>query len=374
MKRILILTLSITLLVLSFILMGCAENYYLKIKTVPITKGVDIYRDNEFLGSTDNNGETNVNYTTGSPNYSYHSIIAKKNEFEGHQEINSINNPVGLNRRNNNVILLKNLNKINKSGAFGRYEIGYDHYWEITFGPIPQTEGKITVITNITNVDIYKNGMIIGNTSSNKKISFTIEEGKYLLKAEKNNYSVIEKDVFIKGGENENVYFDLREKPTSYGYLKLTSNERNVDVYVDGKLKGQIPGGEKPFNKKIRIGEYIIMVKKQFFSPNSIKINIDENEIVPYYFELVKATGGNELTATQSNIYQTKGNLTILTERNDLDVYIDGVKKIPPIQLTEIPAGFYTIRVKSNNLDENFRITVQDKETTIINLDEKYPE
>ena len=254
----------------------------------------------------------------------------------------------------------------------------------------------LDITTNVEDVDIFavnintyatdeKPIQNLGNTGKNKQLETRIHVGEYMISGSKPGYKgssayiridysmnsvflTLKRDSLYSGSKQTT----LEQEELKYGYIKLTSNESTVDVYIDGELKGQIPGDDKPFNKKITTGEHTIMVKKQFFSPNSIKVNISENEIIPYHFDLVKATGGNELTATQSNIYQTKGNFTILTERNDLTVYIDGVKKVPPTLLTDIPAGFYTITVKGPNIDDTFKITVKDKETTVLDLDEKY--
>ncbi len=152
------------------------------------------------------------------------------------------------------------------------------------------------------------------------------------------------------------------------GYLKLTSNESNVDVYIDDELVGQIL--DKPFNTKLSVGKHKIMVKKQFFMPNTINIEIKKKSVFSYNFELVKATGWLEDEAGQSQIVQATGNLTIVTTRNDLSVYIEGIKKIPPFELKNIASGIYSIKIVGPGINKTLTVTVEDNENEFIDLDE----
>ena len=158
---------------------------------------------------------------------------------------------------------------------------------------------------------------------------------------------------------------------TEYSYLKLTSNEKNVDIYINGRLVGQIQG-EKPFNKKVDSGRHQIMAKKRFFRPLTIKIDLDAKEVFAYNFELIKATGWQEEEPGEGKIIQAKGNLTIVTERNDLKVFIDGVEKIPPFELKNIAAGIYELLIQRPRIKKSFSQTINDGENIFIDLDEMF--
>ena len=353
---------------------GCGiARYRLEVDTSPKTKGVKIYANDKYVGKTNDEGEFSLKTIRSNHPIDYITIKAKDGDFLGqatfqYEELENW----GKHKS-------KNLLERRSKELFEGFTEYHRHY--VLFGPIPQNPGILKITSNVFDVKIYLDGKYLGKIDYSKKLTKKLDPGRYSIKAMKDNYNTVEKPFNITKSETKYLNLNLKEKPSAkkprkpraYGYLRLTSNEKYVDVYIDGKLKGQIPGGEVPFNKKISAGEHTIMVKKQFFSPNSIRVDVNENEIIPYHFELIKAAEGSELKATTSNIYQTKGNLTILTERNDFVVYIDDTRRIPPIQLTDIPAGFYNIKVKAPGINESFRITVEDKKTTLIDLDDKFP-
>lgn len=153
------------------------------------------------------------------------------------------------------------------------------------------------------------------------------------------------------------------------GYIKLTSNQKDVEIYVDNELVGKIVD-EKPFNKKLNIGKHTIMAKKEFFMPYTINIEILNKDIFPFHFELQNVKGWIEESPGSSTIQQARGNLTIATERNDYKVYIEGFEKIPPIELKNIPAGKYNVRVKRPGFEKIIIISVDDREDKFVDLDE----
>lgn len=80
---------------------------------------------------------------------------------------------------------------------------------------------------------------------------------KYVIKSE-GETNIIFKDSsnarqYIKSSSDTNYsyssYIIFTNGDTSSGYVKLTSNENEVDIFVDGELIGQI-SNDAPLNKK----------------------------------------------------------------------------------------------------------------------------
>ncbi len=155
-----------------------------------------------------------------------------------------------------------------------------------------------------------------------------------------------------------------------YGYIKLSSNEKDVAVYLDNELIGHIQGDA--YAKKILSGSHNIMVKKQFFEPITIRINLKENDVLSYNFELVKAKSWKEEAPTESQIKQALGRLTVLTEDTDFRVYIDGQEKIPPFQLKNVPAGIYEIKIKKDTIEKFLKITISEDKEVVIDLAKEF--
>jgi hypothetical protein len=74
-------------------------------------------------------------------------------------------------------------------------------------------------------------------------------------------------------------------KPQSFGYVKFSASEANVNVYIDNEPVGQITK-DLPFVKKLPPGNYLITARKEFFGPVSFKLNLYENDVFPYHFDL----------------------------------------------------------------------------------------
>lgn len=335
------------------LVIGCAT-YNLDISTTPPTEGVRIYHNDRYLGRTNADGKIELDGISSAAS-GLLQVYARYNGFKGSAKLHYED--------------ITDDNVVSSSYSFRR-----GHNWSVNFGPVLRHVGDLIVTSAQNEVKIYLNDDYWGELRREEILRRELRPDVYVVTAKKDGFRTDIKNVRVYDDETSRLNFDLEKIPLTYGFIRLTSNEDEVDVYIDGKLEGKIPGGEIPFNKRVPTGVSEIMVKKDFFSPSSIRINLKENEIISYNFELVRATGGSELAPTESRIHQTRGNLTVVTERNDLIIFIDGDRRIPPVQFTDIPAGFYNIRVTDDSgLDDTIRVTVQDKRTTIVDLDEKFP-
>lgn len=152
------------------------------------------------------------------------------------------------------------------------------------------------------------------------------------------------------------------------GYIRLTANMNNVDVYINGNRAGKISNG-KPFVSKLVEGSHTIQVKKDFFGAKTIRVKIAADDAFAYDFDL-KPSGNLAEQMGKGKIIQSTGVLVVATIRNDLKIHINGVTRIPPTKLPNMPSGKHKMKVTSPNGTKVVEITVKDNAKTLIDLDE----
>jgi len=230
--------------------------------------------------------------------------------------------------------------------------------------------GNLKITGNIIKSYVYIDGKKIEKINRNE-FNKKLETGQHTISIDKSGYR---RETFtISIFKDKITTYDIVLSEIKFGWIKLTSNEGNVDIYLDNENIGALKSG-LPFNKKVEIGEHQISAKKDFFMPNTIIQTMKENEVFEHYFELKKASGWIEQKPSSSNIVQATGKLTIATERSDIKVYIEGAEKTPTFTLDNVPAGIYNIKVVGNNLNENMQIIIENNEEKFIDLDVRFPE
>ncbi|MCX6334671.1 MAG: PEGA domain-containing protein [Bacteroidia bacterium] len=155
------------------------------------------------------------------------------------------------------------------------------------------------------------------------------------------------------------------------GYLKLTSSENNVEIYLDNEYQGLL-SKQTPFNKKIEVGNHQVSARKKFFKTNTVNVIIEPNSVLAHNFNLIPATSNWDENTSNTKVIQAVGSLTVVTERKDLVVYIDGNKKVPSFEITEIAAGEYDMRIVGNGIDKVIHITIEDGKKVFIDLDKYF--
>jgi len=124
-----------------------------------------------------------------------------------------------------------------------------------------------------------------------------------------------------------------------------------------------------PFNKKIEVGTHQVSARKKFFKSNTVNIPIEPNTVYAHNFNLIPAnTDWNENTSN-TRLVQAKGSLTVVTERKDLVVYIDGNRKVPSFELSDIAAGEYDMRVVGSGIEKVIHIVINDGQKVFIDID-----
>ena len=208
---------------------------------------------------------------------------------------------------------------------------------------------------------------------------YNLDLNKYL----KSKYITIrvtanEKKVITAKYEKKVLFYDANrllaklteiEANKGYGFIKFTSNLKLANVYINGSYQGQIT--ENPFTKKLKEGKYIFNVKSKFYQPISIKAEITKNGVFAYNFNMVKAKSGDEQIG-MAKIIQAIGGITVVTERNDLLVYLNGARYLPPFEIKKYAAGSYELKVVGPNKSKIINIEIADGLKTIVDLDKYF--
>ena len=187
------------------------------------------------------------------------------------------------------------------------------------------------------------------------------------VQVKKNGYADSEILFLPSSKTNRQLEFTLRKIKT--GLIKYTANESGVDVWINDELFGKIMG--KPFVKKVPIGTYKVMIKKQFFSPVTFKETVGEDDIKDREFNLVKVTGFSTGTK-QGDIKQGWGSLKILTVHDDFTLIIEGAKETAPLEIPRIAAGVYDIKILGPGINKTIKQTIEDGGSHRIDLDEMF--
>jgi hypothetical protein len=223
----------------------------------------------------------------------------------------------------------------------------------------------VDAILSIRNIDNESLRIVKAPFVEKSETSFNPQLSAKYIKVEKTGYKTEERYL---ASSNQDRTTDISLQEIKTGYLKLTSSEDNVEILLDGKSFGFLSRNE-PFNKKIEAGSHQITAKKEFFRTNTIKADIEYQQVFSHNFKLIQATSDWKEDASKSNVIQAVGNLTVVTERKDLIIYIDGVKKIPSVELKNIAAGRYDMKVVGNGVDKTLHIIIEDGKSTYIDLD-----
>lgn len=345
MKRYNILYL-ILIVSLSVLYSGCAHK--LKITTIP--KGASVFKGEKFKDAKldiDKLPDSYFSLLGNSPL----SVGAKKTKF-----YTTLFQARLKGYENSRIYTLADATKINNHNKL-----------EIALGPKIIPKGELNFKFNVDNCDLFLNGEFIKKISG-KEYNTQLNIGHYKINAKKDGYYPASSEIDLMSEKVISANFKMRK--IEYGYVKLTSNEKDVDIYIDGKLMGQIKD-KLPFNKKVPAGECFIMAKKEYFLPANIKANIEKHGVFPYHFRLKRFKGYFEQAPGRTEIIEASGDLTVGTERSDLIVYIEGEKKIPPFTLEGLPAGIYNMKITGPNIKKKLTVTVNVNERAFVDLDEK---
>lgn len=166
------------------------------------------------------------------------------------------------------------------------------------------------------------------------------------------------------------IYKEIKRlKALGYGYIKFTSNQEKVDIFINNLKRGTITK-KKPFVAKLVEGQHTVLAKKYLFGSKSIQIKVEADDAFAYHFDL-KPSGNMYEAVGSGKIVQSTGELVVLSSRNDLEVDIDGAVRIPPFKLPNMATGKYKIKVVGPGIKKYINIEVIPNKKNVINLDNR---
>jgi hypothetical protein len=275
---------------------------------------------------------------------------------------------IGLSDNSNQMFYqVKKYNLIN-SDIVQSTDTNNNHYFKLN--PI-----HMKIIDNITSApegarifqgkgryNLVDTGFVTPHTFK-RNVPFSNSPEQMYYQAKKINFT--NSNIIQSTDTNNNHYFQLEPLPT--GTIKLTSNQKNVSIFLDGEYVGKIT--DKNFVYQLSKGMHTITAKKKLFGQNTIKIDMLEDDIVAHEFVLVNSGNSHE-NVGKSKIIQSIGELRMITPRNDLSIYLDGIKRTLPLKLTNIASGKYNATIVGPGINYKIQFIIEENKATIIKLDE----
>ncbi|HOK79970.1 MAG TPA: PEGA domain-containing protein [bacterium] len=144
------------------------------------------------------------------------------------------------------------------------------------------------------------------------------------------------------------------------GYLRITSNPESASVEIAGKSTGKTP-----VLTALKPGKYVYKVSLSGYEPVSGTAEVIENEVTIVNLKLVKQV---QKAPAVKKIEPAKGGLTIITDWQDVTIYLNGHKidRTPPVTIKDIPAGINRVILVSGDYADSFHILVQPGKTSVL--------
>ncbi len=146
-------------------------------------------------------------------------------------------------------------------------------------------------------------------------------------------------------------------------YLRITSNPEAATVEIAGKNIGKTP-----LLHVLKPGKYSYTVSLAGYEPVSGTVELIENEVTRLNLNLVKQVQKLPAKTVSPKRVAGKGNLTVLTDWQDVTIYLNGrrVNETPPVTLKDVPAGLASVILVSGDYADSFRILVQPGKTSVL--------
>lgn len=288
---------------------------------------------------------------------------------------------------------------------------------KVTTSFIPMNPTWVTIKSNPTGADVYINDLLKGVTP----LPIKLMPGKYTYRIEKPLYNKSAGKFEITGLEKDGKKELPFELKPAYGTLKInTLPEQGATVLIDEIETGKFT----PYtDEKIKSGSHIITVKKEFFQPKSIKIQISDEQTTEESITLISNVAKVQIeTQPKADIYidekfvangvfqgslpagvttfearkagwysdkkdidilagetkfitlsvkQMVGSVDVISTPIEAKIYLDGVAKgITPITLPNIAVGNHEIKMEIAGYETLVK-TIEILENKTIELNEK---
>lgn len=241
--------------------------------------------------------------------------------------------------------------------------------WAKTFFSGENGQIFLNVMLKAPGVSFEKNAEQLGITNNYRYLIKDFIEKKQL-KVSLIDASQKETSLLLPYYDGSKIKAEIaRIENLGYGYLRLTANQNDVDIFIDGRKEGVI--GSQPFVAKLKEGGHTITAKKRFFGAKTVELNLDKDEAFAYEF-ILKTAGNFDEQVGKGKIVQKTGKLTLLSVRNDISVFIEGVERVPPVTLPNMAQGSYKIKIVAPEQTKYFEIVVGANKNNVVNIDELF--
>ena len=209
----------------------------------------------------------------------------------------------------------------------------------------PPSTGILKVSSDPSGAKVYINYEFKGYTP----LELELPPGTYTVSVEKEGYDTYTTEVSLNAGDVKTITANLEPL---VGYVSITSNVDNAEVYIDGKYVGHTPIE----NYKLSVGTHEIKVAKNGYRDFIDTINIEAGKTLEVYAELISENA----------------TLEIISSPSDAKVYINDRYYGKTPLTVELPAGTYTISVKKEGYEtytETITLRAGDARTIEITLE-----
>ena len=145
------------------------------------------------------------------------------------------------------------------------------------------------------------------------------------------------------------------------GFLYVTSSPEKAIIKIAGETQGTTP-----VSVSLPAGTYLVETGLTSYLPKSQKVTVKEGEVTRVEFKLDKTTSSKSVVTPVSRS-AGKGNITIISDWQPAEIYLDGVKRkeTTPVTIKDIPAGHHWLILTSKGYAVYQDLTLQNQETRV---------
>ncbi len=144
------------------------------------------------------------------------------------------------------------------------------------------------------------------------------------------------------------------------GFLRVTSVPDGAAIEIAAKSVGKTP-----LLTVMKPGDYAIKATLTGYNAYTENIKIVENEVALVQITLTKTA---QKSVFQKMWREGKGNLTVIADRENVDIFLDGVKvkDKPPVTIKDIQSGMHNVILVSGEMADSSRVVIENGKTAVI--------
>lgn len=145
------------------------------------------------------------------------------------------------------------------------------------------------------------------------------------------------------------------------GFLYITSIPEKTIIKIDGETQGTAP-----VSVSLPAGTYFVEASLTSYRSTNQNVVVNEGEVTRVEFKLDKITSSKNVAAPVSTL-TGKGNITIISDWQPAEIYLDGIKRkeTPPVTIKDIPAGTHWLILTSKGYAVYQELRLQNQETRV---------